>query len=366
MLFSLIATVGFLLSHPNPCEHAQEFIQAYEKTGEECRIYTDNDAAAKRFNNNVEIIPIENEDDLEKAARLLEKHDKIIVDISIPQWKAILEKVGTGTKKIAYYDNPERFVSPSYSQLAEEIIDRCDTVLFSNKHHASLGVLNHRKQRIDLSNKEVIGLGFYPQKIAEGMLNTTPEEKLAIRASLLSSHSIEDTGQKILVIAGGANEEYYKAFFRFMLYVRYLVWEKDNPFENTILVLQQHPRSIQLEDKDGNCFKTAEMINKYNPSHKVHFMISNLPTAQALAIADTIVYQQTSMAPQFILGNAKKVFQIADKEPNNDILLSVGVPWVATEAALKEVLKKNAPPTSYKNLTNKLGMDPNWKANLPK
>ncbi|MCH9811538.1 hypothetical protein K0U07_02100 [bacterium] len=366
MLFSLLASIGFLLSHPNPSNHAKEFVQAYEEQGEECFVYTDNESVAKKFPGKAQIISIANDDDLQKAAEFLSTHDQVIADISIPQWQQVFCKVGASTKKIVYYDNPEKFVSTTYSTLAEKMVAVSDVILFSNHHHARVGILGGTKKPVDLTQIECVGLGFYSQSIADQMLDFSKEEKDAFRKQLFTSHSIEDRGQKILVIAGGANEEYYKAFFRFMLIARNILWDHHNLFDNTVFVLQQHPRAMQQGDKDGNCIKTAEMINQYNPSHNVHFVVSNLKTPQALALANTVVYYQTSMAPQFILGGVKKVIQMVDSVPNKDMLVSAGIPTVCNEVELRGAIRGSTSSVNKKTIVDKLGIDPNWKANLPK
>ena len=363
MFFSVLASIGFLLSHPNPSNHAKEFIKAYEEKGEECFVYTDSKAVANRFPEKAQIVKISTAQEIQNTAKLLEKHDRIIADISIPQWAEVFRQIKNQTDKIVYYDNPERFVSTAYSNLAQQMVLVSDTILFSNKNCVREGILNGEKRKISLSHKNLVGLGFYPQNISSEIMQFTKEQKLAFRKELFSVNNLEDKGQQILVIAGGASEEYDKTFLSFMVLTKNILQEGHNELNHYLFVLQQHPRSLQQGNKDGLCFQTYT-ASPNNPKNLVKGVISHLKTPQALSIADVVVYQQTSMAPEFILGGAPKVIQITHDFPNKDMLVHAGIAVVKTEEELLAALNQEC-IVSKKQIRAKLGIDKNWKENLP-
>jgi len=101
----------------------------------------------------------------EQVISELAEHSMLICDIANEKWVDLqksMEKECPAVKRAVYYDNPEQFVTSSYNELAQKLIANYQVVLFANKNHVESGVQAPDKSYIDLSGKELVGVGYYP------------------------------------------------------------------------------------------------------------------------------------------------------------------------------------------------------------
>ena len=216
--------------------------------------------------------------------------------------------------------------------------------------------------QIDLSGKTLFGIGYYPKeeanKIAKARADRASVEH--IRRRLFERNGIPNEPKKrVLVYAGGANEDYYThAFPHFMKLIAELAKQSDSPLQDTVLVLQQHPRAPKEGDKDAN--EVKRFLTSTELPKGFHVIISDLKTPEALAIADGVLYYQTSMAAQFIFAGIPTVVQVGHDE-YQDVATRSGVPKVATSGELSHALSPETPAPSSRSLEEDLGIDSSWR-----
>ncbi len=184
-----------------------------------------------------------------------------------------------------------------------------------------------------------------------------------MKSSFFERHGIQKSDSKIFTYAGGANEVYYeKAFPRFIEMLAELIEKEPSHLENTVILLQQHPRAKREGNLDAKL--VDELISKTSLPKGFHFVISDVSTIDSLVMCDGAFYYQTSMAAQFALGGIPTIMQVGHNT-YPDLLIKTGF-LSATEA---ETLSKafNEPEegsTNIDTLKEKLGIDSNWKENL--
>jgi hypothetical protein len=205
----------------------------------------------------------------------------------------------------------------------------------------------------DASEEEIadrIALGYYPTAQAEKIGARRKHEHNALRAHLFAKYSLIDRGQKILVYAGGNNEEYFtKAFPAFLE----LLGQID--LSQTIVLLQQHPGAKE-KNRDG------KLVHAWN-GKTAPFLISELTTDDAQVVADVMLYYQTSMGPQFVLAGIPTI-QVGH-EVYEDILVRNGLCHTATTAdALTYALSHLNVDIDETQILDRLGISPDWASHL--
>jgi hypothetical protein len=357
----MLASICFITAHLNPANHFAKYVEVYERAGIPCTVIAAADVSEKfsHLESKVHTIDFSSEESLLSfVERRLEGVKLIIADIGHERWGELfydLSKRNPLITRVAYYDNPEEYVSGGYSEVAEKVITQAQVVLFANQALVEKGIQKEKGIPIDLSEKGLLGVGYYPQDEADKILSLKRDtERLQeVRKGLFARQETEDTGQRIIAYIGGANEAYYeKAFPSF---VELLSQVDPSCLENTVFVLQQHPRA----KKEGNL--DVEVLGRLPSS--VRFIVSDISTIEALAISDGAFYYQTSMGAQFVLGGIPLVAQVGH-EVYPDMLIRAGFPSITTKSELEEALTKKAERGNLQLLEKELGKDSNWKQNL--
>lgn len=346
----MFLSICLITTHPNPADHFSEYVQVYEEKGIPCKVIAEKSVAYKFSQVKSEVVEMDfslNEDELiDLLSNEIKSQNIVITDIANQRFAKFhkwLKQKHPSIKRAVYYDNPEKYVPGGYSQVADQVIEHAQLVIFANRSLVKKGVEKAVGIPIDLSQKDLVGIGYYPKTEANQVAALRQNKDL--RSRFLKQNRIEDQGQKIYVYVGGANEEYYeKAFPHFLKLVLEI---RDNP---TIWVLQQHPRA----KAEGN--RDAQLIEK---SRLDQFFISNLSTPEALAIADGVFYYQTSMAAQFVFAKIPLIAQVGH-EQYDDLLVRAGYPCITRAEEFVHIPS----PASVGSLEEELGMDPNWKENL--
>jgi len=354
LMFStmLASVIYFIACHGGPADHFVTFAGELSQRGHTVQMYATGPALKKCHDRNKELTIPFSLDDMpeEEAAILLAKScstaDAVITDVGHPFAIALqkaLKNQAPQSAHLAYYDNPEAYVPGGYSSVASQVMLEAEAVLFANSHLI-------QALEIDLPPEKRIGLGYYPTIQAEKIGARRKNEHSAIRAELFAKYSLVDRGQKVLVYAGGNNEEYFtKAFPAFLE----LLGQID--LSETIVLLQQHPGAKE-KNRDG------KLVHAWN-GKTVPFLISEFTTDDVQVVADVMLYYQTSMGPQFVLAGIPTI-QVGH-EVYEDILVRNGLCHTATTSdALTYALTHLEAATNETKILDGLGISPEWANHL--
>ncbi|CAF2645700.1 unnamed protein product [Rotaria sp. Silwood2] len=260
-----------------------------------------------------------------------------------------------------YYDNPEPYVPGGYSIKTEETIKSSQYILFANINLAKSNSIIYSlpEKRIDLTNKIVEGIGYYPVIEVEKLLQQREIEKDSLRA-----HYGWTNIQHLFVYFGGNNDTYFdQAFPTFLSNLSHI---DKNIVQDVLFLLHQHP-AAKKQNRDGLLFQ--ECLSKNN---HIQGIISTLRTSdQAQIVADAALYYQTSMAPQFVLLGLPTM-QVGH-ETYHDVLVKFNLCYTATNATelvvgltqMKERSELSDKTQQRKELIyNAIGYTPDWPNNL--
>jgi hypothetical protein len=370
----MLPSICFVTAHPNPANHFVEYVQSYEEKGIDCKVIAGKNVSEKfaQVKSKVVVIDptsLEDEELMTQIEPEIASQSIVITDIANERWIALQQNLSEkhpSIKRAVYYDNPERYVPGGYSELASKIIDKAQFILFANTSLVHKGIQSQKGVSIGLSQKSMIGIGYYPKSDAQKILQIKNNQKHLdkIRSSLFEKNSLSDRNQKIFVYTGGANDEYYnKAFPHFIKLVSELTRSNNSLLKDTILILQQHPRAKAEGNLDANLVKN--FLSSQELPKGFSFIISDLPTTESLAIADGVFYYQTSMAAQFVFAEIPYVIQIGH-DTYTDLLVEAGFPSVTNPEQLTQILSSKASSGNVQLLERELGIDPEWKENLLK
>ncbi|CAF0839551.1 unnamed protein product [Didymodactylos carnosus] len=262
-----------------------------------------------------------------------------------------------------YYDNPEVFVPGGYSLIAHETIKKSKNVLFANMNLAKANGLPD----IDLTNKTLYGVGYYPTEQAEMIYRRRITEKTTHRAQFFAKHKLNELQyHQIFVYFGGNNQVYFEhAFPAFLSFLRDAIQQNETTF---LFLIQQHPAAKQ-ENLDGKMVTKLMQDNNI----KCSVLLSDLTSDQAQILADGAMYYQTSMGPQFALAGIP-VMQVGH-DIYDDVLVRNRLSYTATDshefiAGLRKMQQQNTNDDNDKLNEQKqliyqaIGYNPNWSKNL--
>ena len=250
----------------------------------------------------------------------------IIVDIG-NKFDAVLQAVSNKHDVFAsdflawcYYDNPEPYVPGGYSIKTGETIKASRHILFANRNLAksNSNIYYLPDKIIDLTNKTVEGLGYYPVIEAEKLSHQRAVEQVLLR----TQHGWSSVNH-LFVYFGGNNDEYFeKAFPAFLSSLSQV---EKTVFQDVLLLLHQHP-AAKKNNRDGL------LLQEWMPrNNHIRIAVSPLKTSdQAQIVADGAVYYQTSMAPQFALIGLPTM-QVGH-EVYRDVLVKHNLCYTATNA----------------------------------
>ena len=328
MSSAVTSNVSFVACHGGPADHFASFVlglptDSYttqvHATGPALKKFTDRGVASvKPFS--LDALSSDQEDEVAiKIAKACAKSAVVFTDVG----HLFAEKVELAftlyapkVRRIAYYDNPEKYVPGGYSEVASKVMSHAEKVAFSNAKLAREPIFSAPGVEVDLPMSRRIGIGYYPVAQAEALFARRVSEHATCRAELFAKHSIRDQGQKVLVYFGGNNEEYFsKAFPAFVDFLTHAKEKSD--LSNYVIVLQQHPGA---KEKNIDGLKLAAWIKDHGASAKSpKIIVSDFSSDTAQIVADGALYYQTSMGPQFAIAGIPTV-QVAH-ETYEDILV---------------------------------------------
>ncbi|CAF4641222.1 unnamed protein product [Rotaria sp. Silwood1] len=260
-----------------------------------------------------------------------------------------------------YYDNPEPYVPGGYSIKTEETIKASQYILFANMNLAKIDSIIYSlpEKSIDLTNKTVQGIGYYPVVEVEKLLQQRELERDTLRIQNNWTNI-----KHLFVYFGGNNDVYFdQAFPTFLSNLSQI---DKNIIQDVLFVLHQHP-AAKKQNRDGLLFQ--EWLSKNN---HIQGILSTLKTSdQAQIIADAALYYQTSMAPQFVLLGLPTM-QVGH-EIYHDILVKFNLCYTATNTIELAVGLTSMKERSYSSnkiqqpkelIYNAIGYTSDWPKNL--
>jgi len=382
-LFSLCADVVdvcFLTVHPNSAHHFARFTKELDKHQITWRVIAGDSAEAilkqKKISHRklsvwvnkrgIKNLSLEEQHSIAKLIVKECKRAKIIItDISEPLVAAFHHEcaLASSAKRFVYYDNPEPYVPGEYGKNLTALLNtKPDGIIFASHRLVNQKLFGEPLQQLS-DRLEKVGLGFYPMEEAEG-LRLYVEQKSYLRDKLFEELGIADEKQKILLYLGGASTPYFEQAFPFFLDA--LEEQAGDPFfDNTLFLLQQHPRAKE------EAIDLYALLEKALP---LQVFTSPLPVLEALACSDLTYYYQTSMVPYILLANRPLLqvapLQVAPLQPEHEDL---GVKMGLIEAVYDSVdlpmasvraMAQMHSEASLKAFEEELGYDPNWPEHL--
>ena len=330
------AVVCFIACHGGPADHFSAFAEDLASKGYKVQIYATGPALKKFQDRKIEIVipfSLENISEEEAATELAKGcsgADVIITDVGhvfdVTLQKA-LKSQASKSLRLAYYDNPEDYVPGGYSAVAAKVMLAAQGVLFANVNRVKTPLYQAPSQEIPLAPEKRIGLGYYPISQAEKIAKRRMSDQSQIRAQLFSKYSLTDRGQKILVYAGGNNDEYFsKALPAFLKFLSEASLQGD--LSNFVVLLQQHPGA---KEKNFDVKLVRQWLEEHDGAVRVpQFFISEFNSDDAQVVADGMLYYQTSMGPQFVLAGIPTI-QVGHNT-YEDILVKNGLCSTVTDA----------------------------------
>lgn len=370
------AEVCFVACHPAAGAHFADFYYELTKQGRvRCRMVATEKAAEELARRKVPVhdffygkqsktlkdLPEDEQEQLAASvAKICSTARWVITDLGQEFSAKVQDKLAERYPhivRIAYYDNPEPFVPGGYSTTAAKVIQKAQAVLFANAKLAGVPLYSTPDQPIDLSGKQLIGLGYGNFQEIQDLREKRVSAHLSLKKSLLQPNT-----SSLAVYFGGANDVYYgQAFPRFLEILSESAQAED--LSSLTILVQQHPRSILEGNRDGMLLH--EWKKTASPkAPKV--AISSSPFNDALTAADLALYYQTGAAAKFMLVGVPTA-QIGH-EPFKDLLVRNGFCPAINESNQFLDLFKNFPtsPTeeTHNKILNESGIDPSWADNL--
>lgn len=372
VLFSA-ASVYFIACHGASADHFATFAEELGKKGYKVEIHAGGPALKKFEERRLKVassFSLENSSEGEAASQIAKKcveASVVITDVGhafdIALQGALSEHAPLALR-LAYYENPEGYVPGGYSAVAGKVMKAAQGVLFANAHLAKTAVYEAPFQEVFIAPENRAGIGYYPIGQAEKIANRRLSDHNTLRSQFFSKYSVKDQGQKVLVYAGGNNEEYFsKAFPAFLDFLAKASKQED--LSRFIVVLQQHPCA---KEKNLDAKLVSEWVMQNGQNGKApRFFVSESNSDDAQVIADGMLYYQTSMGPQFVLAGIPTV-QVGHNV-YEDVLVKNNLCSTATDPdaliwALTHLEEKTEAKSGVDAVKQGLGLHVDWVSRL--
>lgn len=360
---STLCSLYLIACHAGPALHFATFAAHLEARGYAVCLYASGPALQKCQEMGVAVHPfgIDGVLDAHAAAALAKKCAQaatVITDVGHPFATLLQQELKEKAPlaiRAAYYDNPESYVPGGYSDVASKVMCLAQWILFANTNLARSPLYQAPNQEIPLDAARKIGVGFYPLKEVEKLIQRRESERGAVRARLLADHP--DKGQRLLVYLGGNNETYFSLAFPACLRL-FTEAMQETDLSHYTVILQQHPGAKAHQRDAALC--QAWIREQGQHPHAPQWIISGLRSDEALVAADAVLYYQTSMGPQCALAHIPTI-QLGH-EVYSDVLVTAGLCAVATQSRdLSHALTHlKTPSASDEDLKHRLGMRSDW------
>jgi hypothetical protein len=373
---TLTSFVCFIVCDGGPAAHFAAFAtHLLVPNGLQIKIYAAGPALAKlkdsHLPDDIQLFPFtidesNREQQKKVAAQLIDDCLKqgartIITDIG-NKFDAVLQAVPTGMiRSWCYYDNPEAYVPGGYSIKTEETIQASRYILFANMNLAKVdsNIYSLPEKKIDLIDKTVRGIGYYPVTEVEKLL-----QQREIESDVLRTENSWTNIKHLFVYFGGNNDAYFDQAFP--AFLSSLSQVNKHLIQDILFLVHQHP-AAKKQNRDGLLLQ--EFLSKNN---HIQIAISTLKNSdQAQIVADGALYYQTSMAPQFALLGLPTM-QVGH-EIYQDVLVKHQLCHTATNttelaAGLAAMKKRDGSSNDARQrkqlIYNAIGYTPEWPNNL--
>jgi hypothetical protein len=379
---TLTSLVCFIVCDGGPAAHFAAFVtHLFTQNELQISIYATGPALVKlkdsHLPNGIQLLPFtlddSDRDQQEKVAEQLiddclkQGARTLIIDIG-NKFNAVFQAVlsehnllSNTIRSWCYYDNPEPYVPGGYSIKTEETIKVSRYILFANMNlaNADSNIYSLPEKQIDLTNKTIQGIGYYPVMEVEKLFQQREIEKDTIRAQ----NNWTDV-KHLFVYFGGNNDAYFD--HAFPAFLSSLSQIDKNLIRDILFLVHQHPAA---KKQNRDVLILQDWLSKTN---QVQIVISTLKNSdQAQIVADAALYYQTSMAPQFALLGLPTM-QVGH-EVYRDVLVKYGLCYTATNTteltigltAMKERNGSSDEIQQNKQLIyNAVGYTPEWPNNL--
>ena len=363
------ALVCFIVCHGGPADHFATFSEDLARKNYQVEIYATGPALKKLEDRKIERLHPFSLEQEGAAAELAEKcsgASVIVTDVGHPfdvDLQEALAEHASKSLRLAYYDNPERYVPGGYSSTAAKVMLAAEKVLFANRNLAEGDLYEAPDQKVDLPLEKRMGLGYYPIEQAESLAKRRTADREALRAELFATYGLKDRQQKILVYVGGNNEEYFsKAFPKFLELLGAASSQTD--LSDLIILFQQHP-GAKGKGLDEACIESWSKEYQWRATAPP-LLFSSFSSDSAQVLADAILYFQTSMGPQFALAGIPPI-QVGHVV-YEDLLVREGLCATATDtdSLIKAVHGDVKVESSDEAIRKGLGICPDWADRLEK
>jgi len=293
--------------HGASAEHLATFTQHLSKSKNiEFQIYASEHASQKFKDRGIEIkrsFSTDTEEQTalaEQIAKVCSIASLVIVDVGDSFVLKVQKALAPDVFCFAYYDNPEPYVPGGYSKVASQVMLAADGILFANSKLPNTAIFEEPGKEIDFGSRKKIGIGYYPMDQAETIAKRRAKEHASMRQQFFLENDVIEEDQKVMVYFGGNNDVYFnQAFPAFLSLLEEGILQSD--LSHLIFVLQQHPQA-KGKNLDGNM--VSDWLSRHGKSaHAPKIFISKQSPNDIQVIADGALYNQTSMGPQFIIGN---------------------------------------------------------------
>lgn len=337
----LASTICFVVCHTKSAEDFVVFAEELRWRGHEVVIYAADPATVKLKGLGFQEFSIKEGvevDEARRIARLCNKARVVLADVAHPGFSEAFQKAlkeeAPGVKRYVWYDNRESFVPGGYSATVARVVPLADQVLFANSLLVEKGVYGGGHESIPL--KRARGIGFYDMFQVKSLIQSRENESEKYRLKFFSESKLIDRGQPIFVYMGGNNNAYFdEAFPAFLRCLGESIAKE--PSVDSIILIQQHP-GAKSKGIEGELIEEWREIYGDDKERRPQFVISTIPTFEALIIARCVFYYQTSMIDQFMLASIPTI-QVG-KTPYVDIAIRNKLcPFVSTGDELLTTIK---------------------------
>lgn len=366
------AAVCFIACHGGPADHFSTFAEDLIKKGYQVEIYATGPALKKFQDRHLEIVKpfsLENVSEEAAAEELAQKcgNAKVVVTDVGHVFDVTLQKTlashAPKALRLAYYDNPEPYVPGGYSSVAAKVMMAAQGVLFANRSLSKTPIYQAPTEEIPLAPEKRVGIGYYPISQAEKIAKRRAVDQSQVRAQLFAKHSLIDRGQKVLVYAGGNNDEYFsKALPAFLGFIEGASQLQD--LSNIVVLLQQHPGA---KEKNLDVNLVQQWMGEHIQGDIPRILISEMSSDEAQVVADAMLYYQTSMGPQFVLAGIPTM-QVGHNTYEDILVKNRLCPSVTDSVglvnALTDLSEKVGEESGHEAIYQGLGITPHWAVQL--
>lgn len=349
----MVQEVCFIAFDAGPADHFATFAEELQKKGYQVSIYGSGAALDRFAARNIKATKFENtEAGINDVALKVQSQQTIIHDVG-NVGDVTLAQALKRANAWAYYDNSLRYAASNYNLVADGVLRLSKKVLTASALLEAGDIYKKPQEPIPLKDKVRVGIGYYNLERAKEIAAARAHAKAAFKEKILRENNIKTPIDKIIMYAGGNNDDYRKSAFPWSLnLLDAAAWDID--LSKVLVIYQQHPAAKNEKFEDP--FLNQQIQNVNSPQ----LIVSNSTTDDVLKAADAVFYHQTSMWPLF--GGIPTV-RVAHDEAPDDICLQQG--WCENitkdlKPVLRQIIDGTLPAIPAEQIPEPLGFKHDW------